>query len=73
MLERLYFVAASSGIKANLQRFYGGIPSKRIDSQPVPGERNRLYGLLAWFHAVVQERLRYTPIGSIPLMYRVIH
>lgn len=28
-----------------------------------PGERARLYFLLAWFHAVVQERLRYAPLG----------
>lgn len=29
----------------------------------VPNERARLYFLLAWFHAIVQERLRYTPLG----------
>jgi len=28
-----------------------------------PLERSRLYFLLAWFHAVVQERLRYAPLG----------
>jgi hypothetical protein len=28
-----------------------------------PNERARLYFLLAWFHAVVQERLRYVPLG----------
>ncbi|KAL1414841.1 hypothetical protein MTO96_007104 [Rhipicephalus appendiculatus] len=28
-----------------------------------PGERARLYFLLAWFHAIVQERLRYVPLG----------
>lgn len=28
-----------------------------------PAERSRLYFLLAWFHAVVQERLRYSPLG----------
>jgi len=26
-------------------------------------ERARLYALLAWFHAVIQERLRYVPLG----------
>lgn len=28
-----------------------------------PSERSRLYFLLAWFHAVVLERVRYAPIG----------
>lgn len=28
-----------------------------------PSERARLYFMLAWFHAIVQERLRYCPLG----------
>lgn len=28
-----------------------------------PVERARLYFLLAWFHAIVQERLVYAPLG----------
>ena len=28
-----------------------------------PHERARLYFLLAWFHASIQERLRYAPLG----------
>ena len=52
---------ASTGIKANLQRFFRSIPPARIDKQPA--ERSRLYSLLAWFNAVVQERLRYSPLG----------
>lgn len=28
-----------------------------------PNERARLYFLLAWFHAITQERLRYAPLG----------
>lgn len=52
---------SSSGLKANLQRFYLNIPVQRLEKQPV--ERGRLYSLLAWFNAVVQERLRYAPLG----------
>lgn len=33
------------------------------DSPQAPSERARLYFLLAWFHAIVQERLRYVPLG----------
>jgi len=54
-------VEASTGIKANLQRFFGAIPPSRAERQPA--ERCRLYSLLAWFNAVVQERLRYSPLG----------
>ncbi|TDL28876.1 dynein heavy chain protein 1 [Rickenella mellea] len=49
------------GIKANLMDSLRGIPSSRLSQGPT--EKARLYFLLAWFHAVVQERLRYVPLG----------
>lgn len=49
------------GIKANLLRTFSNIPREKLEEEPI--ERGRLYFLLAWFHAVVQERLRYTPTG----------
>ena len=52
---------ASTGVKANLMRFFHGIPAAKIDRKPV--ERVRLYALLGWLDAVVQERLRYSPLG----------
>ena len=52
---------ASTGVKANMSRFYNSIPVSRIDKQPV--ERVRLYGLLAWLNAVILERKRYAPLG----------
>jgi dynein heavy chain 1 len=52
---------ASTGLKANIQRFYNNISTTRLDKQPA--ERVRLYGLLTWFQAVIQERLRYVPLG----------
>lgn len=49
------------GVKANLQHTFAALSAARMDKQPA--ERSRLYFLLAWFHAVIQERLRYIPIG----------
>lgn len=50
------------GIKASLVRTYKTVlsPSR---SDKLPMERSRLHFLLAWLHAVIIERLRYTPIG----------
>ena len=48
-------------MKANLIRFFNTIPHTRVDK--APAERSRLYVLLAWLNAVVQERLRYAPLG----------
>jgi len=51
-----------AGIKASLLRSYANtVTSQRSDKVPV--ERSRLHFLVSWFNAVVQERLRYTPIG----------
>jgi dynein heavy chain 1, cytosolic len=49
------------GIKANLLDSLRSIPPSRLSKGPT--EKLRLYFLLAWFHAVVQERLRYVPLG----------
>lgn len=49
------------GIKANLLDSLGSITASRLSQGPA--EKVRLYFLLAWFHAVVQERLRYAPLG----------
>eukprot|EP00731_Ephydatia_muelleri_P024350 Em0016g621a len=49
------------GVKANLVRTFGTVPPARMCKEPT--ERARLYFLLAWFHAIIQERLRYAPLG----------
>lgn len=49
------------GIRANLLRTFSTVPANRM--MKAPSERARLYFLLAWFHAIVQERLRYVPLG----------
>lgn len=50
---------APTGVKASLSRFFSSIPKDRFES-PV---KNRLYLLLGWIHAVIQERLRFVPQG----------
>uniref|UniRef100_A0A7S2LKS4 AAA+ ATPase domain-containing protein n=1 Tax=Leptocylindrus danicus TaxID=163516 RepID=A0A7S2LKS4_9STRA len=50
---------AQTGIKSTLSRFFCNISTDRF-GQP---EKNRLYLLLGWVHAVIQERLRFVPTG----------
>lgn len=50
------------GIKAAMLRSYSqAITKERSDTKPV--QRAKLHFIVAWFNAVVQERLRFTPIG----------
>ena len=49
------------GVKANLLDSLQSISPTRLTQGPA--EKVRLYFLLTWFHAVVQERLRYVPLG----------
>ncbi|PAA89834.1 hypothetical protein BOX15_Mlig025375g2 [Macrostomum lignano] len=58
---RVFVFEPPAGLKASLMRTLSAIPPQRMSK--APAERSRLYFLLAWFHAVVQERLRYTPLG----------
>ncbi|XP_078516318.1 cytoplasmic dynein 1 heavy chain 1 [Lissotriton helveticus] len=58
---RIFVFEPPPGVKANMLRTFSSIPVSRICKSP--NERARLYFLLAWFHAVIQERLRYAPLG----------
>ncbi|GEM09361.1 cytoplasmic dynein heavy chain 1 [Rhodotorula toruloides] len=49
------------GIRANILDSLRTLNSARLANGPA--EKTRLYFLVAWFHAVVQERLRYVPLG----------
>ena len=60
-IARKFVFEPPPGIKANLMRTFSTIPVAKMCREP--NERARLYFLLAWFHAVVQERLRYSPQG----------
>lgn len=59
--SRLIMNEPPPGVKANLLDSLKSIPPSRLARGPA--EKIRLYFLLAWFHAVVQERLRYVPLG----------
>ncbi|GLV39725.1 Dynein heavy chain 64C [Carabus blaptoides fortunei] len=58
---RIFVFEPPPGIRANLLRTFSTVPAGRM--MKAPSERARLYFLLAWFHAIVQERLRYCPLG----------
>jgi dynein heavy chain 1 len=49
------------GIKSHLSQTFANLNSQSIDKTPM--ERGRLILLVTWFHSVVQERLRYEPLG----------
>lgn len=59
--SRLIMNEPPPGVKANLLDSLRSISPQRLSQGPA--EKARLYFLLAWFHAVVQERLRYVPLG----------
>uniref|UniRef100_A0A8D0MPF5 Cytoplasmic dynein 1 heavy chain 1 n=1 Tax=Sus scrofa TaxID=9823 RepID=A0A8D0MPF5_PIG len=58
---RIFVFEPPPGVKANMLRTFSSVPVSRICKSP--NERARLYFLLAWFHAIIQERLRYAPLG----------
>lgn len=60
-LSQVFVFEPPPGVKANLQHTFSAIPAARMDKPPT--ERARMYFLLAWLHATIQERLRYAPLG----------
>ena len=61
-ISRKFVFELPSGIKHSLIRSYANVLQPAKSEKP-PHERCRLHFLLAWFHAVIGERLRYVPIG----------
>jgi hypothetical protein len=59
--SRVFVYEPAAGIKSNMFRTLNSIPPEKMSAQPA--ERARIYVLLAWLHAVIQERLRYAPLG----------
>merc|ERR1719427_2521204 len=58
---RIFTYEPPPGVRANLLRTFATVSAARM--MKPPNERARMYFLLAWFHAIVQERLRYAPLG----------
>ena len=59
--SRIFTFEPPPGVKANLVCTFSTVPAARMCKEP--HERARLYFLQAWFHAIIQERLRYAPQG----------
>uniref|UniRef100_A0A1I7Y6V7 Dynein heavy chain, cytoplasmic n=1 Tax=Steinernema glaseri TaxID=37863 RepID=A0A1I7Y6V7_9BILA len=59
--SRVVVFEPATGLKSNLLRSLSSLPPQRLTKSPA--ERSRLYFLICWLHALVQERLRYTPLG----------
>mmetsp|Transcript_8760 Transcript_8760/g.15301 ORF Transcript_8760/g.15301 Transcript_8760/m.15301 type:complete len:290 (+) Transcript_8760:3341-4210(+) len=55
-LSDVIVAEASTGIKPSMTRFISGLTKTRLEKSPI---RNRLYLLIAWIHAVLEERVRY--------------
>lgn len=60
-MSRVLIFEPPTGIKANLLRTFNKLSNERLTNDPI--EKNRLYFLLSWLHAIIMERLKYTPIG----------
>jgi dynein heavy chain 1 len=59
--SRVFVYEPAAGIKASLLSTLNRIPDSVFSV--APSERGRVLLLLSWLHAVVQERLRYCPLG----------
>jgi len=55
-LSDVIVAEASSGIKASMTRFMASLTKTRLEKSLI---RNRLYLLVSWTHAVLEERVRY--------------
>jgi len=60
-ISQTFVFEPPAGIKASLKRTFASITPERMEAAPM--ERGRIYILLAWFNALVQERKRYCPVG----------
>lgn len=59
--SQVFVYEPATGVKATVMRTLQSFPSERVEA--APRQRSKLYFMLAWLNAVVQDRLRYAPIG----------
>ncbi|CBZ56170.1 Dynein heavy chain 1, axonemal, related [Neospora caninum Liverpool] len=52
-----------TGLRANLLRLYAAIDDRTLDSSKKPEEFRRLMFAFCFFHAIVQDRRKFGPIG----------
>jgi dynein heavy chain 1 len=57
--SRLFVFEPTPGMKATVLENLSSV----TPTDKGPMEKNRVFFILAWLHAIIQERLRYTPIG----------
>ena len=60
--SRLLVFEQPPGVKANLLHTFSVVSTASRLEKP-PAERSRMHMLLAWLHAVIQERLIFAPLG----------
>lgn len=59
--SRVLMNEPSPGVRANIMDTLSALSSERLSKGPA--EKSRVYLTLAWLHAVIQERLRFSPLG----------
>lgn len=59
--SQVFIFEPPSGVIASLRQTMSAISAERMQKRPT--ERGKLHFMLAWFHAVTVDRLRFSPLG----------
>lgn len=60
-ISRVLTFERPSGVRSSLQSLF--VANERCAVASSPSEKPKIYFITAWIHSVIQERLRYLPIG----------
>jgi dynein heavy chain 1 len=60
-VAQVFVFEPPSGVIASLRQTMASVPPERM--KKAPAQRAKLHFLLAWFHAVTVDRLRFSPLG----------
>lgn len=59
-----------TGLRSNLLRTYANIDNKKLNDCRKPGEYKKIIFAYALFHAIIQDRRKFGPIGwNIPYAF----